>query len=152
MRQPTWRCITASAFHRNTEILEWRNQSINHLFQWNRLHVVLNLDDNIMSVQPTQYAHRGCDILHMRFLSSLSRFFRGVLGHSFWAYLVFTIEIQNKNKNKPILQPKKRKKKIICFVQGLQVFQRRGAWGGGGSPCEGGEITAIRAWLYIRPF
>ena len=94
-----------------------------------------------MSVQLTQYAHRGCDILHMRFLSSLSRFFRGVLDHCFWAYLVFTIEIQNKNKL--ILQPEKRKK-IMCFDQVLQVFQRRGAWGGGGSPCEGGEITAIR--------
>ena len=81
-----------------------------------------------MSVQLTQYAHRGCDILHMRFLSSLSRFFRGVLGHSFWAYLVFTIEIQNKNKNKPILQPKKRKKLSVSFR--VCRFSKEGGRGG----------------------
>ena len=123
------------------------NTSINQSFiPVKQIHVVLNLDDDIISVQLTQCAHRGCDILHMRFLSSLSCFFIGGLGHCCWAYLVFKIAIQNKDK--PILQPKKENKLSVS----IRIFQRRGAWGGGGGPWEGGEITAIWIWLYIRPF
>ena len=71
-----------------------------------------------------------------------------------WSLLLGIFVIQNCNKNKPILQPKKRKnrKKMIYFDQGLQVIPKKGVWGGGGSPWEGEKITAICAWLYIRPF
>ena len=62
----------------------------------------------------------------MRFLSSLSRFFRGVLDHCFWAYLVFTIEIQNKNKL--ILQPENRKK--LCVLIRFCRFSKEGGRGG----------------------
>ena len=61
-------CFTFSYYCRVLEICWGKKpkkivQSINHLFQWNRVHVVLNLDDDIIFVQLTQCAHRGCNIV-----------------------------------------------------------------------------------------
>ena len=53
------------------------NQSINQF-------IPVDLDDSCISVQLPRCTHKGCDILHMRFLSSLSSFFNGVLGHCCW--------------------------------------------------------------------
>ena len=57
-----------------------RIQSINHVFQLNRIYICFNIIANIISVQLAQRTHRRCDILHVHYLYSLS-FFSGVLVH-----------------------------------------------------------------------
>ena len=61
------------------------------------LNLKVHIPKPIISVQPTQCTHRRCDILHMRFLSSLSSFFIGVLDHCCMAFLIFKIVKRKKN-------------------------------------------------------
>ena len=88
----------------------------------------------IISVQLAQRTHRRCDILHVRYLYSLSFFFlqwsscsllmaifSKVLGHHSWRVLKII-------KKKPILQPKL-KWWIYVPIVVWRVFKRRGEWG-----------------------
>ena len=108
------------------------DHSINHLFQLNRVHVILNLDDDIISVQLAQCAHKGCDILHKRFLSSLSSFFTGVLGHCCWAFLLIKIAIKI---NQYCSQRKEKiERKWSISIRVCRLSQRRGCGGEAAAP------------------